>query len=227
MARLHLTGSTHEYGDVFTYRFRPQGTLSFQPGEYGHLFFPQLLRRFAKPVREISFASAPGDDEVWFTLDHSSGSPFQEHFRSLAPGAAMQVFGIGGHLKLPEDPARPLVLVGGGIGVTPFRSILRHLRVHQPQTPVALVHAARGDYLYGDEFAAMPIAYHRVGRAELADTLAAVGDVEPPAAYLVAGSDAFISGAVEHLHNAGVPDDDIQTDTFKGLHDDATTAVAP
>lgn len=227
MARLHLIGSTPEYGDVVTYRFRPQGDLSFAPGEYGHLFFPQLLRRFAKPVREISFASAPGDDEVWFTLDHASGSPFQQHFRSLAPGAAMQVFGIGGHLKLPEDPARPLVLVGGGIGVTPFRSILRHLRVHQPQTPVALVHAARGDYLFGTEFAAMPIAYHQVGRAELADTLAAVADVEPPPEYLVAGSAVFISGAVEHLHNAGVPNGSIQTDTFKGLHDLDAATVTP
>lgn len=219
MARLHLIGSTHEYGEVHTYRFRSPRPLDFAPGQYGHLFFPQLLRQFAKPVREISFASAPGDEEVWFTLDHTSGSPFQQHFRSLAPGAPMQVFGIGGNLSLPDDPARPLVLVGGGIGVTPFRSILRHLAAHQPQTPVVLVHAARGEHLFGAEFAAMPIAYHRIGRAELPGTLVAVTDLEPAPQYLVAGSARFVGGVVTHLRNAGVPDDAVQTDTFKGLHD--------
>ncbi|MDI1462704.1 FAD-dependent oxidoreductase [Catellatospora sp. KI3] len=219
MPRLHLIGSAHEYGDVHTYRFRPEGRLDFRPGEYGHLFFPQLLRRFTKPVREISFASAPGDDEVWFTLDHSSNSPFQQHFRALAPGAPMQVFGIGGHLRLPDDPARPLVLIGGGIGVTPFRSILRHLRAHQPGTPVALVHAAREHHLYAAEFAQLPIAYHQVGRAELGARLAEVALIEPPAMYLVAGSDSFVGAAVEQLRIAAVPDDAIQTDTFKGLHD--------
>jgi ferredoxin-NADP reductase len=224
MARLHLIGSAHEYGDVHTYRFRAQRPLEFAPGQYGHLFFPQLLRRFTKPVREISFASAPGDDEVWFTLDHGSGSPFQQHFRALEPGAPMLVFGIGGHLELPEDPARPLVLIGGGIGVTPFRSILRHLQRHRPQTPVVLVHAARGDYLYGAEFAALPIAYHRIDRAGLADTLLGLTDLEPAPQYMVAGSDAFVDGVVAQLRDTGVPAAAIQTDTFKGLSSHATPA---
>lgn len=226
MARLHLIGSAHEYGAVHTYRFGAQRPLEFAPGQYGHLFFPRLLRQFTKPVREISFASAPGDDEVWFTLDHSSGSPFQLHFQALQPGAQLHVFGIGGHLELPEDAARPLVLIGGGIGVTPFRSILRHLQRHRPQTPVVLVHASRGDYLFGAEFSAMPIGYHQVGREGLAEALVGVTDLEPAPQYMVAGSDGFVGGVVGQLRNTGVPGDAIQTDTFKGLNHDGAAAPA-
>ncbi|MFC7760351.1 hypothetical protein ACFQY4_21715 [Catellatospora bangladeshensis] len=102
MARLHLIGSAHEYGAVHTYRFGAQRPLEFAPGQYGHLFFPKLLRQFTKPVREISFASAPGDDEVWFTLDHSSGSPFQLHFQALEPGRSCTCSASAGTWSCPR-----------------------------------------------------------------------------------------------------------------------------
>lgn len=39
----------------------------------------------------------------------------------------MRATGIGGDFRLPNDPERPLLLVAGGIGITPFVSQLAHL----------------------------------------------------------------------------------------------------
>merc|ERR1711906_27766 len=61
--------------------------------------------------------------------------------------------------RLPDDPAAPIVMVGPGTGVAPFRSLLRHLSASDTRTPrpghVRLYFGCRRsdeDFLYEEEF---------------------------------------------------------------------------
>jgi len=68
-------------------------------------------------------------------------------------GSRAFVQGPHGSLQLPDDGARGVVLVAGGIGITPVLSILRTLRDRCDERPVVLVYANRtiGEAAYRDE----------------------------------------------------------------------------
>ena len=50
---------------------------------------------------------------------------------SVAPGAQVPVWVEKGVLHLPADPSKPLVMVGPGTGVAPFRAFLEEREVQQ------------------------------------------------------------------------------------------------
>ena len=68
---------------------------------------------------------------------------------SLRPGGRLSIRGPGGHFVYPAGDGRPIVLVGGGVGVTPLMSMLRHAVLRESSRPVTLVYSARTE----DDFA--------------------------------------------------------------------------
>ncbi len=137
--RATYTRRVHEYGDVYSFFFRPgrataqagasSGTgarpsaASYAAGQYSHVHLGGLPS--PRSIRELSFASAPHEDELRFTVHVDSGSHFKRRLLALQPGEQIGVFGYGGHTTLPEVPdGRPRVLIGGGTGMAPFRSLL-------------------------------------------------------------------------------------------------------
>jgi len=78
---------------------------------------------------------------------------------ALAPGGNAYVFVRPSYFRLPEDPAAPIVMIGPGTGVAPFRAFLRHLSMAASPRPghVRLYFGCRRpseDYIYEDELAA-------------------------------------------------------------------------
>lgn len=46
-----------------------------------------------------------------------------------------------GYFTLPEDTARPLTFIAGGIGIAPFISMLRHIKKNALPHPITLIYA--------------------------------------------------------------------------------------
>src|SRR6478609_5051 len=78
--------------------------------------------------RSYSIASAPEDEHLVLTverLDDGEVSPYLAG--ELRPGDELELRGpIGGYFVWERSLAGPLLLVAGGSGIVPFRSILRH-----------------------------------------------------------------------------------------------------
>ena len=72
---------------------------------------------------------------------------------SLRPGAMLSVKGPMGVFKYPSGDDRPLVLLAGGIGITPLISMLRHALSRSRLRPVTLLYSARSeeDFAIHDE----------------------------------------------------------------------------
>jgi ferredoxin-NADP reductase len=102
--------------------------------------------------RSYSIASAPGDDRLELTverLDDGEVSPYLTEV--LVVGDELELRGpIGGYFVWEDAP---LLLVAGGSGVVPFRSMLRHHRASGSESPVRLLYSARtlADVIYRDE----------------------------------------------------------------------------
>jgi ferredoxin-NADP reductase len=105
--------------------------------------------------RSYSIASAPGEPLAITVerLDDGEVSPYLTE--ELRPGDEMEVRGpIGGYFVWDADDAgTPLLLVAGGSGVVPLRSILRHRERIGATTPTRLLYSARSlaDVIYRDE----------------------------------------------------------------------------
>src|SRR5579862_7136516 len=73
--------------------------------------------------RAFSLASAPLEHDLMFVtrLRHTA---FKRVFKSMPLGSAIKIEGPFGSMALHKKTARPGVILAGGIGITPFRSIL-------------------------------------------------------------------------------------------------------
>ena len=106
--------------------------------------------------RSYSIASPPEDDgDVALTverLDDGEVSPYLVD--EMAPGDMCELRGpIGGWFVWDADDGGPLLLVGGGSGVVPLMSMLRHRAALHSGVPARLLLSARSldDVLYADE----------------------------------------------------------------------------
>lgn len=105
--------------------------------------------------RSYSIASAPEDDRLVLTverLEEGEVSPYL--FDVLTVGDELELRGpIGGYFVWTPALGGPILLIAGGSGVVPFRSMLRHRAATQTTIPAKLLYSARsiGDVIYRDE----------------------------------------------------------------------------
>ncbi|MDF1603223.1 FAD-binding oxidoreductase [Nocardioides sp. YIM 152315] len=170
--------------------------------------------------RPYSIASGPADELVEVTVERLPGAGVSRYLvDKLREGDRLEVRGpVGGYFVWQESFGGPLLVIAGGPGIAPLRSILRYHRSVRSAVPVRLLYAARDldDLVYRDElmrFATFdqfdvsitltddqPPGWHGYrGRIDSA-MLAEVGwpSGERPLVYLC-GPSAFVESAEELL----------------------------
>ena len=112
-----------------------------------------------KTQRSYSIASAPGDDRLELTvvrIDNGEVSPYLSTVAEV--GDQFEVRGpIGGWFVWDGDDPTPVLLVGGGSGVVPLMSMMRHHARLPSAAAMQLVYSARAldDVIYRDELDAL------------------------------------------------------------------------
>ena len=118
--------------------------MDFRPGQYFHVTLPNLGDNDDKGLRRhITVVTSPNEKGVLGFATRMRDSAFKRTLRELPVGSEVDVEPPKGSFGLPDDPARPLVFVAGGIGITAFRSMLRF--IHEEQLPyrVTLIYSNR------------------------------------------------------------------------------------
>jgi ferredoxin-NADP reductase len=185
--------------------------------------------------RSYSIASAPEDAHLVLTverLDDGEVSPYLVD--ELRAGDKLELRGpIGGYFVWEKSLGGPLLLVGGGSGVVPLRSMLRHHQVIKSTVPVRLLYSARSlpEVIYREELmgigAGGPIDIHFTLTREQPDgwrgygrridrgLLEEVGwpPSERPLVY-VCGPTGFVETAAGVLVALGHDPDRIRTERF-------------
>jgi ferredoxin-NADP reductase len=185
--------------------------------------------------RSYSVASAPGEP-VEITVERLKDGEVSPYLtEELRTGDEIEIRGpIGGYFVWDGDDARtPVLLVAGGSGVVPFRSILRHRDRIGSTVPVRLLYSARSlpDVIYRAELeqpdAGAEVVYTLTrqqppdwaghsGRvdAALLTEVAWSGDQGPLA--FVCGPTAFVEIVAAGLVSLGYPADRVKTERFGG-----------
>jgi ferredoxin-NADP reductase len=128
MQQLKLLSSRNEAGNIKSFVFETGG-LTWVAGQNQAFVLPQAGPDEADNLRWFTLASAPSEKVVQVST-RVGPSAFKQALDRLQPGDSIGVRDLGGDFTWEEDSTTPVVLVAGGIGVTPFRSILleRHAR---------------------------------------------------------------------------------------------------
>jgi ferredoxin-NADP reductase len=107
--------------------------------------------------RSYSIASAPEDGHLVLTVERLEAGEVSPYLTDeLRAGDEIELRGpIGGYFVWEEALGGPLLLLAGGSGVVPVRSILRHHAAIRSAVPVRLLYSSRAlhEVIYRDEFA--------------------------------------------------------------------------
>jgi ferredoxin-NADP reductase len=142
---LHLKPSQ---GPVFAYK----------PGQF--TFISVQNGQVSNEPRPYTIASSPSDpNEIEFVI--KKPEEFAQQLDLIQPGDEVHVnapFGVFSYLNYPEE--NELVFIAGGIGITPFLSMLRWMKDKDPQRKVILLWGCRfqEDVIKKEEFEAMAAA---------------------------------------------------------------------
>jgi glycine betaine catabolism B len=190
--------------------------------------------------RSYSIGSAPEAPEVELVIEKLDTGEVSPFFHDVVQvGDTVEMRGpIGGHFVWRRNDGGPLLLVGGGSGVVPLMSILRHRLSVAPEVPTVLVYSVRrfADIIFRDELFARStsdpnfqlvltvtretvadkrVRTGRIDEAFVTDVLARLGDAKPKHTY-VCGANAFVDVASRLLIDMGVPFPTIKTERYGG-----------
>jgi ferredoxin-NADP reductase len=221
---------------VTSFWFRPQQPFVFKAGQHADVRLSAPDGYVAQ--RSYSIASAPERNEaIELTIERLDDGEVSPFFHQVAAvGDEIELRGpLGGHFVWSVADGGPLLLIGGGSGVVPLVSMLRHRAAQKSVVPALLFYSARvwDEVIFRDELLAM----HAAGDGfELAFSLtreAARRPVDfsrrldlpiiremlqrlpaPPRLVFICGSNPFVESAAQALVDAGLPAVRIRTERY-------------
>lgn len=122
---------------------------SFEPGQYISLKMTIPGERYTH-IRQYSLSDAPGKPYYRISVkredacaDRPAGKVSVYLHEQVQEGDTLQLAAPGGDFALDASHGRPIVLLSGGVGLTPMMSMLNALAETKTDREVAFVHAAR------------------------------------------------------------------------------------
>lgn len=137
--------------------FEKPADFKFQAGQNALFTIVGLSTADAKgPRRTFSIASAPHEPDIMIAT-RMRDTAFKRALATAAPGTRVRIDGPSGLMVLHDDAARPAVFLAGGIGVTPFVSMLRDAATRRLPHRITLFYSNRRpeDAAFLDELRAL------------------------------------------------------------------------
>jgi len=223
-------------GTTGLYFEKPDG-FSFRPGQFVNFTLDSpIVTDAGGSTRTLSIASAPHEKELMVAM-RMRDTGFKRAASALPIGAPFLLEGPFGNLILHRNTARPAVFLAGGIGITPFRSIIRHATEVGSTHEISLFYSIRrveeAAFLkelediqeLNPRFRFIPTITHPEGIPQhwggelghITEAMLAkwIPDFQSPIFY-IAGPPGMVTGMRKILDDAGVSDDDIRAEEFAG-----------
>ncbi|QIG51025.1 hypothetical protein G5V57_26825 [Nordella sp. HKS 07] len=141
--RLVLTLERIEQSSVNSYDFifRSPRSLAFQAGQYLEWTLGLDRPDVRGNRRYFTIASAPTEDRVRLGVKfYARASAFKQALGMMTPGSTIHASQLAGDFTLPSDSETKIAFLAGGIGITPFRSMLQFLIDSRESRPIVLLY---------------------------------------------------------------------------------------
>ena len=223
--------------NTFEYVFAGAENISFRPGQYMEWLLPHRQVDSRGNRRYFTVASSPSQNEISIGIRHyDPTSSFKKYLYDMPIGTHIIASQLAGDFVLPKDATQKLVFIAGGIGITPFHSIIQHLLDMGEKRDITLLYANKDkeDVAYKDIFdrahAELNIKtiYLLSNPKEEPEstylrgniTIELLNEVAPDSqqrAFFISGPPMMVTIVKSHLKSIGVRSSQIMTDYFPGL----------
>lgn len=222
---VRLVGSEVVADSTRAFRFTRPAGLTFKAGQAIDLVLPGLAEGAQRHA--FSIASAPFEHEILIAT-RIRASPFKSALAQLAADAPARLEGPFGSLTMHRKANRDAVLIAGGIGITPFLSMLRQARNDADPRRFTLLYSnrRRADAAFLAELERMArdhAGLHLVatmteegGRKIDAAMIRDAGARLTDPVFYVAGPPGLVAAVRTALAEAGIEDDDVRGEEFFG-----------
>jgi ferredoxin-NADP reductase len=210
--------------------------VDWTPGEY---FWVELLdppyEDEKGPRRHITVVTSPTEGGALGLATRLRDSAFKKSLVEMPEGSAVDVEQPKGNFLLPEDTSKDYVFVAGGIGITPFRSMLRYIADKGlDDYKITLVYSNRDQEstAFFDELqelepriGGLRVVFtmdedpgwdgesRRISPEMLEDVL---GDDLSSFQFMIAGPPGMAKAVQAAILESGVPEDQVKSDSFSG-----------
>ncbi len=141
--------------DIYDFIFEPQQKLAFAPGQYmewtlGHEHPDSRGNR-----RYFTLASSPTESTLRLGVKfYPESSSYKQSMLAMNRNSEIVASQLAGDFTLPNDPSQRLIFIAGGIGITPFRSMVQYLVDKHLPRRIVLFYACRtaDEFVYQDVF---------------------------------------------------------------------------
>jgi ferredoxin-NADP reductase len=202
--------------------FEPLRKFKFKPGQYLEITLPMQQTDQRGNRRTFTIASSPTEQDVRLDVKfYDRSSVFKSQLKNLKPGAQLGVTQVAGDFTLPRDQRKKVAFIAGGIGVTPYLSILKYLDDAGKRRDIALLYSAAD----ADQFVHKDLL-NRSGRHGVrpeyivgqldADTVKQRIPDYKDRIFYVSGPVSMVNAVKKMLQKIGVKRHHIKSDYFAG-----------
>jgi glycine betaine catabolism B len=150
---------SHSGTDIMSFKFSrtdeqdKSNYLNYRDGQYCNVYLG-TIEDPEGPARSFSIASSPTETDNILISTRIRNTPFKQKLASLNIGDIVKFTCPMGDFVLHENHLKPAVFLSGGIGVTPFRSMIKYATDKQLPIKIIMFDSNRNEenILYKEEF---------------------------------------------------------------------------
>ncbi len=235
---LNLTKEIQLSPDIYDFVFTPIQKISYEPGQYMEWTLEHDNPDDRGNRRYFTLASSPTEPDLRLGIKfYQNSSTYKKALLNMTIDSRIVAGQLAGDFTLPQDKTKKLVFIAGGIGITPFRSMVKYLIDKKEQRDITIFYASKtiDDVVYSDVFnqaqkvlgiktiyvlsdgGTVPPGWTgKTGRIDAPLIQTEVPDYQNCYFY-VSGPRSMIVTFEELLANMGVAKDHLKTDFFPGF----------
>jgi glycine betaine catabolism B len=139
--------------DIMTFKFTKDWYPEFKAGQFAFFPLDNVNNDSRGPVRHFSLTSSPTEDDLSIST-RIRGTPYKQRLSTIREGEQVNISRPQGNFVLHDDHSKHAIFLSGGIGVTPFRSMIKYATDRQLPIKITMFDSNRNrqNILYKDEF---------------------------------------------------------------------------
>jgi ferredoxin-NADP reductase len=213
---------------IYDFEFSSDQALAFKPGQYMELTLEHPEQDSRGIRRYLTIASSPTERQIRLGIKfYNNPSSFKKFLMLTSPGKKIVASQLAGDFTLPRDKNKKLVFIAGGIGITPFRSMIKYLLDTNEKRSIVLfyLNKTRDDFAYKDIFdkavlqLGIKVVYSIVDIPSASYYQAITKEVPDwqERFFYISGPPSMVSAFETNLKKIGVKKSQIKTDYFPGF----------
>lgn len=126
-----------ETREIKSFRLQPEQEMKYIPGQWFYVKLDEKLKH------HFTISSSPTEPHLQFTTVFREESDYKKALWAKKIDDEVEIAGPNGGFIFDENDKTPRLFIAGGIGITPFRSMIRYVADKQLSLPITLLYSVK------------------------------------------------------------------------------------